>query len=407
MADNIVTSDKSSSSSLNPARIICHVCQKQFSQYTCPRCNSRYCSLQCYKSHSLRCTESFMKENVVQELQQMQPDEESKHKMLDILKRFHSEEEMDSMDEDSSADSTLSEETLEKLLSGQEISFDDLSPEEKKRFLRAIAYGELSKMIKPWDPWWSKPSARKIRLSKEGTQLVQPLSEQELLDDVGSDESSDIPPGPETPLPPLNRLSSKEPSPLLTIHLVDILYSYCFTLRLYNGDWRSDAIGSVMVVLSVSSVLGQGRQPETVLEVLSHCLEQVCSPAYRHMGGLQLGLGVVDDVINLLALGCSALVCALCDLHRLIQEVEKEAKSEKAMKMRRNEIRSTIKLAERKIYFIMCWVHDQPEEAWTSLAAIVSAGKTSIMESHRSMEEAERLSNKTATKGKFIIEEIE
>lgn len=41
-----------------------------------------------------------MKENVVQELQQMQPDEQTKHKMLDILKRFHSEEEMDSLDED-------------------------------------------------------------------------------------------------------------------------------------------------------------------------------------------------------------------------------------------------------------------------------------------------------------------
>ena len=36
-----------------------------------------------------------MRENVVQELQQIQPDEQTKHKMLDILKRFHSEEEMD------------------------------------------------------------------------------------------------------------------------------------------------------------------------------------------------------------------------------------------------------------------------------------------------------------------------
>ncbi|CAL0314919.1 unnamed protein product [Lupinus luteus] len=402
MADTIVTYDQFSSSSLNPARIICHVCQKQFSQYTCPRCNSRYCSLQCYKSHSLRCTESFMQENVVQELQQMQPDEQTKHKMLDILKRFHSEEEMDSMDEDSSADSTLSEETLEKVLSGQEISFDDLSLEEKKQFHRAIAYGELSKMIKPWDPWWSKPSARKIRLSREGTQLVQPLSEQELPED----ESSDIPRGPEIRLPPLSRLSLKEPSPLLTVHLVDILYSYCFTLRLYNGDWKSDALGSVMVVLSVSSVLGQGGQPETTLESLSHCLEQICSPAYRHMGGLQFGLSVVDDVISLLALGSSALVCALCDMHRLIQEGGKEAKSENRRKMRRNEIRSTIKLAERKIYFIMCWVHEQPEEAWSSLAAIVIAEKASIMESQRS-NKAENLNNKTATKGKCIIEEIQ
>ncbi|MED6225433.1 hypothetical protein PIB30_093707 [Stylosanthes scabra] len=100
MDDTINTSDKSSAPLLNPSRTICHVCQKQFSHYTCPRCNSRYCSLHCYKSHSLRCTESFMRENVVGELQQMQPDEETKHKMLDILKRFHSEEEMDSIDDD-------------------------------------------------------------------------------------------------------------------------------------------------------------------------------------------------------------------------------------------------------------------------------------------------------------------
>ena len=53
-----------------------------------------------WQSHSLQCTESFMRENVVEELQQMQPDDETKQKMLDILKRFHSEEETDSMDVD-------------------------------------------------------------------------------------------------------------------------------------------------------------------------------------------------------------------------------------------------------------------------------------------------------------------
>ncbi|WJX10324.1 hypothetical protein P8452_01062 [Trifolium repens] len=408
MADTIVTSDQSSTSSLNSARIICHVCQKQFSQYTCPRCNSRYCSLPCYKSHSLRCTESFMKENVVQELHQMQPNEQTKQKMLDILKRFHSEEEMDNMDEDSFEDSTLSEETMEKILSGQEINLDDLSLEEKKQFQRAIASGALSKMITPWDPWWSKLSAKEIRLSKEGTQLVQPLSEQEsvIVNETENNESSEIPLGPEVPLPPLSSLSSKEPSPLLTVHLVDILYSYCFTLRLYNGDWRSDPIGSAMVVLSVSSVLGHGGQPETVLESLTHCLEQVCSPAYRNMGGLQFGLGVIDDVISLLSLGSPAMVCALCDMRRLIQEGEKEAKLEKPRKSRRNEIRSSIKQAERKIYFIMCWVHEQPEEAWSSLAAIVMAEKTSAMEFQGS-NKAKILNKKAETRGKCFIEEIE
>ncbi|XP_028758571.1 zinc finger HIT domain-containing protein 2-like isoform X1 [Neltuma alba] len=399
--ETIIAHKPSASSPLNPSRIICHVCQKQFSQYTCPRCNSRYCSLQCYKSHSLRCTESFMQENVVQELQQMQPDDETKRKMLDILKRYHSEEESDSMDEDCP---TLSEEIIEKVLSGGEVNFDDLSVEEKKRFQRAIASGELSKMLKPWDPWWFKLSARNISLSKEGAQLVQPLSE-EKEDVLGSNECNDIPPGPEAPLPPVSSLSSREPSPLLTVHLVDILYSYCFTLRLYNGDWRSDALGSAMVALSVSSVLGQGVQPESVLEALSHCLEQVCSPAYRHMGGLQFGLNLIDDVISLLSLGSSALLCALSDMNRLIQSGEKELKSSKPRKQRRDEIRSNLKMAQRKIYFIMCWVHEQHEEAWSSLAVIVRAEKASVIEFEWS-NSGEGLKSKAKTKSKCLIEEI-
>lgn len=48
----------------------------------------------------MQCTESFMRENVTEELKQIQPEDESKRKMLDILRRFHLEEEMESDGED-------------------------------------------------------------------------------------------------------------------------------------------------------------------------------------------------------------------------------------------------------------------------------------------------------------------
>ncbi|RHN81256.1 hypothetical protein MtrunA17_Chr1g0197061 [Medicago truncatula] len=188
---------------------------------------------------------------------------------------------------------------MENIMSGQEIDFDDLSLQEKKRFHRAIASGELSKMVSPWDPWWSKHSARKIRLSKEGTQLLQPLSEQEPVDEIGSNEFSEIPLGPEVPLPPL----------------MDILCSYCFTRCLCNGDWRSDPIGQRLYwKLSLIS----WRRYALHLTV--------------HMGGLQFGLGVIDDVSSLPSLGNPAMVCALCDMRRLIHEGEKEVKSENPRK---------------------------------------------------------------------------
>lgn len=348
-----------------------------------------------------------MRENVVDELQQAQPDDKTKQKMLDILKRFHSEEKMDSMDED---DSTLSEEIIQKVLSGGEVSFDDLSAEERKSFQRALASGELSRMIEPWEPWWLKPSAGVIVLSKEGTQLVQSLAEQETpvppKDDQESNLSSGIPPGPKTPLPPVSKLCTAKPSPFLAFHLVDIIYSYCFTLRLYNGDWQSDPTGSAMVVLSVSSVLVQGAQPESVLEALSYCLEQTCSPAYRHIGGVQLGLLLFDDVVNLVYLGGSALICLLCDLERLVQAAAGELKSEKPRRSRGTEMKSKLKLAERKIYFTMCWVHEQPAGTWSTLAAVVEAEKSLVM-NYGVGKGFKEIGDGAKNKGKVLIEEME
>ncbi|XP_057968516.1 uncharacterized protein LOC131158000 isoform X2 [Malania oleifera] len=359
-------------------------------------------------SHNLHCTESFMRENVVEELRQVQPDDEAKQKMLDILKRFHSEDEACGMDED---DSALSEDIVQKVLSGGEASIDDLSAEDKKRFLRAVASGELSRMIEPWEPWWLKPSARTLSLSQGGSRLVLPLLKQQTetssQDDLESNHPTDIPLGPETPLPPVSKLSSRQPSPLLSVHLVDIIYSYCFMLRLYNGDSQSDSLGSAMVMLSVSSVLGQGGHPETVSEALSHCLEQACSPAYKHMGGYQFGLGLFDDVITLLSLGSSALICLLCDLQRLIQAGETELRSEKLRKSKRVEMTTKLKLAEKKVYYIMCWVHEQPGEVWSSLAALVTAEKGSAMDHTGSKSSSGKAQYKAESRGKVLIEEVQ
>lgn len=251
---------------------------------------------------------------------------------------------------------------------------EDLSPEERKQFQRAITSGVLSKMIEPWEPWWLKPSARVISLRQDGTQLVRPV------DDQTSSETSlsEIPTGPETPLPLLCELTSRDPSPLLPVHLLDVLYSYCFTLRLYNGDWRCDPLGAAMVALSVSAILEEGRQPATVAEALGHSLGRTCSPEYKHAGGLRLGQILLDDTIGLLFLGRDALVCLLFDLQRLILAGETILRSEKMRREKKVEARSKLRRAEKKVYFLMCWANEQPGEAWSSLASLVQVEKASM-----------------------------
>lgn len=84
-------------------------------------------------------------------------------------------------------------------------------------------------------------------------------------------------------------------------------------------------------------------------------------------------------MISLLSLGTSALVCSLSDLRSLVRVRESEFKS-RNQKIQEGWILGASSSWLREIYFIMCSVHEQPGEAWSSLAAVVRAEKSSIME---------------------------
>lgn len=343
-----------------------------------------------------------MRENVTEELHQIQANEETKREMLEILKRVHSE---DDMDTDGEECSTLSEETIRKTLSGDEIRIGDLSPEEMKKFRRAVANGELSKLIEPWDPWWKKPSASSISLGPGGNHLVRLLQEEEAVEcsiTTAVDSSvNDIPAGPESPLPPVHQLSRSDPSPLLPVHLIDIIYGYCFTLRLYNGDWRFDPLGAATVVLAVSSVLGGDGHPETVSEALASCMERTCSASFRDAGGLKFGLIVIDDAISLLSLGANAIICLLCDLRRLFRAGEATLKSERIPKGKRAESGRRLRGVDRKVYFMTCWVHEQPEEVWSPLAGLLEVERVSVSGLGKDSSEGEKCFSKPK-----LIEEV-
>ncbi|KAE8708546.1 putative Aluminum activated malate transporter family protein [Hibiscus syriacus] len=198
--------------------------------------------------------------------------------MLEILKRDHSEEETNPLDEVVD-DSTFLMRLFRRSCQEVELTSMICPLKRRKRFLRALASRELSKMIEPWDPWWLKPAAKTICLSKDGARLVQPIVSPK--DDSQTNQPSEIPRGPETALPSLRKLVSTEPSPLLAVHLVDVVYGYCFTLRVYDGDWQPEPLGSAMVVFSISCVLGQVGQPENVWEALCYAWRK---PALRLTG---------------------------------------------------------------------------------------------------------------------------
>ena len=58
---------------------------------------------------------------------------------------------------------------------------------------------------------------------------------------VSAGSGTGLPCAPEGGLPTLSSLTKATPSPLLQWQLLDILYSYVFVMRLYNGEYSIDA----------------------------------------------------------------------------------------------------------------------------------------------------------------------
>uniref|UniRef100_A0A0A9FL50 Uncharacterized protein n=1 Tax=Arundo donax TaxID=35708 RepID=A0A0A9FL50_ARUDO len=149
--------------------------------------------------------------------------------------------------------------------------------------------------------------------------------------------------------------------------------------------------------------MGEDAKPETVPEALTACIEETCSPAYRHAGGFRFAIELVDDIIIILSLGHNVLVCALCDFRRLILAGEGMLKAEKVGKTEKAQSSLKLRGAARKLYFMTCWVHEQPNEAWPSLARIIEVQKVSFEELASGSRKSERKSNQQS---KVLIEEL-
>jgi len=78
-------------------------------------------------------------------------------------------------------------------------------------------------------------------------------------------------------------------------------------------------------------------------------------------------------------------------------------KAEKVGKMESTQSSSKLRGAARKLFFMTCWVHEQPEEAWPSLARIVDVQKVSLEELGTRNRKAEI---KSKQQPKVLIEEL-
>lgn len=269
-----MTEEMSSSSSK-----ICGLCEENNSKYCCPRCDVLYCSVDCYKSEKhIQCSEDFYRDCVNEELSTLNVDEESKSKMIDILKRMkntsnssdfdklfqdidtHDGENDEAVDSDDEEHLELHERIKDLNLDDADVVWDALNEDERNEFEALLSQGNVGSIMPQWEPWWMYSKKKK---------LVENIDEPNLEDEV-------LKKCPELkPSPKLSSLTTVQPSPAIKSNITNVLASYVFVMRYFNGE--IDPIEGAIYLLTVCATLDSNANfddPATAVEsVAQKCIQ--------------------------------------------------------------------------------------------------------------------------------------
>lgn len=127
--------------------VVCSICMKKQGQYTCPKCDQLYCSLDCYKSEKHQnCSESFYEGNVKDELAlDKGVDAEEKKRMLDVLDKY-GEGAADEWKYELPDDAKKKRKELEEQLANQEDEDEDISPEDLQELEKVVDQSSVEQL---------------------------------------------------------------------------------------------------------------------------------------------------------------------------------------------------------------------------------------------------------------------
>ncbi|KAI8647703.1 hypothetical protein BD408DRAFT_427692 [Parasitella parasitica] len=323
---------------------LCEICQKQFSNYVCPRCNLRYCSLACYKDlQHADCTESFYKDSVTAEIQNRELDKDSKHKMLEMLKRL--EEENDPTDLLESDDDDENE--LVNRFANIDIENTDpdliwslLSDKERIEFEQALKHlektGKWEKLELPnYQPWW-----------KHHVPLVQESSDEM----AQADRMPDLP----KTVPDFTKITqpTTRTSPHIVWNLLHLLATYSYLMRHTLGEMLEDpgVTENVCQELSANVLFSKAADCpfKNVGDVVGDLTERIidrenttimAKRAFDNQKRYGLKLLLLQDMSDLL----NVCVRAMHDFWQTIDQITNAHKKK----------RKTFLLASRKLHFYL------------------------------------------------------
>jgi len=323
----------------------CRECKKQISKYVCPRCNIPYCSLDCYKTHSTSCTEAFYKENVEHELKLQNSSKDDKQKIQSILNKMNKEEDLSEED-----DEELNDKLFDALqnVNLDDLTLDQLPPELQAKFKHDIIEGKIQ--VNGWIPWWKTHN------------LTENSKIQEITKVSNEENTNTTIPLILSPIPPLNTLTKATPSSLLRFNLINILYSYAFAFKLFNGDTTDSNVELLSIILDISTVLSTNNVFQSLQSAIEKSIEFSLKPSI--LNNKVFSISIIQDISILLS-SRRGILMALSELHTLFQKASSQLEKKKDRQYDSQE--KLLKPATKKIFFYICWINELPTDYFMSI----------------------------------------
>jgi hypothetical protein len=314
----------------------------------------------------------------------------------------------DELDEDESP--LIDVNHLDTLSKFENISLEDLTEAEKQHFFNSIHSGILAKDIDIWKPWWEAPTPlSNITYSLKTSSSLSSLS---LHDEDGEDgrtsETNVAKAGSSSSsssslqlsemkynllqdevaiLPGFSEVSKRPASPLMKYLLVDILFSYCYMMRIYNGDYDIDLISALNTLVSSSAVLKCDAKHESMFQVIHTCCELVANDKHNNNNNNKFDVNKTllsfKDVCIILKKR-KFVLCALADCRKLMiasnNISSKSAKKRNKPKTSSSSSSSTTTTTKsdmvgteniesnlsRKLWFFMLWANGVGEHHFST-----------------------------------------
>uniref|UniRef100_A0A7S1IKS6 HIT-type domain-containing protein n=1 Tax=Eutreptiella gymnastica TaxID=73025 RepID=A0A7S1IKS6_9EUGL len=375
----------------------CSVCPEVSAEYTCPRCSASYCSLKCYKAHNSRCTNTFYHDTAMQCMKDdVVPAELRDHTVAilerDRLSHLEAEEEelaeadMDALEQAAAKLALLDDGSVDHAAAVTEV-LNSLPPVYRERFRASLASGAALEVLSQVQatPWYLSDPPKVTDASESGT-----------------DGPGGYPPLP-FPTPPLSTLAPRV-SPLLHYNCMEVMYSYCYSLRVFHGEWSTDPDGFLGLAVAISRTLQPALAPQdrqrcpsmlqasstssdpraldtvgtrthTCYERLEDVWAAVLDDRSRwalYDNGTDFAVAVMDDV-RVVLMERHKVLRALADLNAVLAAhlISLRKAKTRAQKSTAKYERQFWMLVQRKVQFYISWTSEQSPQAFAHWSMLV------------------------------------